>query len=240
MINLGRSFWRNKMAKNHMARLAAPKAWPIKRRGSMFVAKQNTGRSLELSMPLNMLLKEILGVAKNTREAKKLLNSNEVLIDCRQRRDARFPVGIFDTLQLSNANQYFRVSLSKNGKISLAMIKKEEASVKPAKIIGKKMVRGKLQLNLYDGKNILVSGNSYKVGDTLLISLPEHKIIKHLKLDKKSAIFLVGGKHIGETGTIEDIVQNKIIYKDSHGSLVETSKKYAFVVGDTKPLVTLW
>ena len=228
------------MAKNHMMRLAAPKTWPIKRRGSTFITKQNAGpHSLELSIPLDILLKEMLGVAKNTREAKKLLNSNDVSIDCRQRRDKRFPVGIFDTLQFSNSNEYFRVSLSKKGKISLVRIKKEESSIKPAKIVGKKMIKGKMQLNLYDGKNILVSSNSYKVGDTLLISLPEQKIIKHLKFDKNSAIFLTGGKHIGETGTVDDIIQNKIIYKDSQGGLVETSKKYAFVVGDTKPLVTL-
>ena len=228
------------MAKNHIMRLAAPKTWPIKKRGSTFITKQNPGpHSLELSMPLNILLKEVLGIAKNTREAKKLLSSNEVAVDCRQRRDVRFPVGIFDTLQLSKANEYFRVSLSKKGKISLARIKKEESSVKPAKIICKKMIKGKVQLNLYDGKNVLVSGNSYKVGDTLLVSLPEHKIVKHLKLDKKSTIFLIGGKHIGEIGTVEDIIQNKIIYTDSQGTLVETSKKYAFVVGDTKPLVTL-
>lgn len=228
------------MAKNHMARLAAPKTWPIKRRGSMFITKQNAGsHSMSASIPMSILLKEIMMVVKNTREARKLLASNEVAIDCRNRKDTRFPVGIFDTLQFSNINKYFRVSLSKKGKISLASIKKEESSLKPAKIIGKKMVRGKLQINLYDGKNISDTSNSYHVGDTLLISLPDQKIVKHLKLDKKSTIFLIGGKHIGETGTIEDIVQDKIIYKDSHGNLVETSKKYAFVVGDTKPLITL-
>ncbi len=222
-----------------MVRLAAPKTWPIKRRGSTFITKQNAGpHSLAMSIPLNILLKEVLYSAKNTKEAKKLLNSNEVLIDCKKRRDTRFPVGIFDTLQFSNTNEYFRVSLSKKGKISLARIKKEEALLKPAKIIGKKTIKGKMQLNLYDGKNILAN-NNYKVGDTLLISLPEQKIIKHLRLDKKSTIFLIGGKHIGEIGTVEDIVQNKIIYKDPHGNLVETSKKYAFVIGETKPLVTI-
>ena len=228
------------MAKNHMARLAAPKTWPIKRRGSTFVTKQNAGpHNLAMSIPLNILLKEVMMIAKNTREAKKLLASNEVAIDCRQRKDIRFPVGIFDTLQFSNTNECFRVSLSKKGKIILARIKKEESSLKPAKITGKSMVSGKLQLNLYDGKNISAGSGSYNVGDTLLISLPEQKIVKHLKLGKKSTIFLTGGKHIGETGAIEDIVQDKIIYRDSSGNLVETSKKYAFVVGDEKPLVTL-
>ena len=127
----------------------------------------------------------------------------------------------------------------KQGKISMVKIKKEEASLKPCKIIGKTIVNGKLQLNLFDGKNILASSGAYKVGDTLLLSLPDKKITKHLKLDKKSAIFLTGGKHIGETGNVEDVVENRIIYKNHEGELVETSKKYAFVVGDSKPLITI-
>ena len=50
---------------------------------------------------------------------------------------------------------------------------------------------------------------------------------------------MTGGKHIGETGHVEDISGNKIIYKNPNGELVETSKKYAFVIGDSKPLITI-
>ena len=60
-----------------------------------------------------------------------------------------------------------------------------------------------------------------------------------MKLDKKSAIFLTGGKHIGELGNVENIVKDKIIYKDQKGSLIETSKKYAFVLGEIEPLITI-
>ena len=67
----------------------------------------------------------------------------------------------------------------------------------------------------------------------------DKKITKHLKLDKKSAIFLTGGKHTGEIGNVENIVENKIIYKNPEGELIETSKKYAFVVGDNKPSITI-
>ena len=148
-------------------------------------------------------------------------------------------MGIFDTIEFSNINENFRVIADKNGKIGLAKIKKEEVSLKPCKIIGKTAVRGKIQLNLFDGNNMLTDNKSYKVGDTLLLELPDKKIAKHLKLDKKSAILLTGGKHIGETGHVEGISGNKIIYKNPNGELVETSKKYAFVVGDSKPLITI-
>ena len=228
------------MAKNHLTRLAAPKTWHIKRRGELFITKSNPGpHSSSLGIPLNILLKEILHYSNSTGETKKVLKSNEIKIDGRLRKDFRFPVGVFDTIEFTKINEYFRIILNRRGHLSLIKISKEESSIKPSKIIGKTMVKGKMQLNLYDGKNLLVDTGEYNVGDTLMISLPEQKIKNYLKLDKKATIFLIGGKHIGEVGKVEDIIENKIIYKDSAGNLVETSKSYAFVIGEQKSLITL-
>ena len=228
------------MGKKHLKRLSAPKTWDIKRKGIKFVTKSSPGpHSLEAGIPFCVLLRDILKYADTLREIKKILNTNEIRIDGKIRKDFRYPIGLFDSIEFKNINECFRVVLSGKGKIELVKIGKEEASLKPCKITGKTIVRGKLQLNLYDGKNILVDSGSYKVGDTLLLALPGQKINRHLKLDKKSPIFLTGGKHIGEIGIVEDIIENRIIYKDKAGNLIETSKKYAFVVGDTKPLITL-
>ena len=228
------------MGKDHIKRLAAPKAWHVSRKKVKYITKQAPGpHGLETGISLNILLKEILNYAKTTREVKKILNTNEIKIDGKARKDFRFPVGIFDTIEFSNTNEFFRIVLNKKGKLGMVKIKKEEVSLKPCKITGKTMVRGKTQLNLFDGKNIITDEHIYRVGDTLLLSLPQKKISKHLKLDKKSTIFLAGGKHIGEIGNVENIVEDKVIYKDSKGDLRETSKKYAFVVGDSKPSITL-
>ena len=228
------------MGKNHAKRISAPRTWDTDRKSAKFVTKPSPGpHSQELSYPLGVLLKEIIGYASTTRESKTLLNSNEVHVDGKRRSDFRFPVGIFDTLQFSSTGKNFRVLLNNKGKLGLVDIGKEEAAMKPCKIIGKSMVRGKMQLNLYDGKNILSDDKIYKVGDTVILTLPQHRISKHIQLEKKAFIFLTGGKHIGETGTVEDISGGKIIYKDSNNNLIETSKKYAFVIGDSKPLITL-
>ena len=228
------------MGKNHLKRLAAPKTWHVKRKGNKFITKQVPGQqSISSGMPLNALFKEVLNYANTTREVKKIINTKDIKIDGKARKDFRFPIGIFDILEFTNTNEYFRIVLNKKGKIGLVKIKKEESSTKPCKIIGKTMVGGNLQLNLYDGKNIIVDKNNFKVGDSVILTLPEQKISKHLKLDKKSTIFLIGGKHIGEIGNVDDIIKNKIIYKDQNNNLVETSKKYAFVIGDDKSLITL-
>ena len=228
------------MSKDHLKRLAAPKTWHVRRKGIKFITKPTPGpHNLDSGMPLSILLKEILNYADTTKEVKKILNNNEVKIDGKSRKDFRFPVGLFDTIEFTNINEYFRVILNRKAKLSLIKIGKNEILYKPCKIIGKTIIKGKKQLNLFDGKNILADSNSYKVGDTLLLELPEQKISKHFKLEKKSTIFLIGGKHIGEIGHVEDIVEDKVIYKDHQGNLIETSKKYAFVVGDNKTSIAL-
>jgi small subunit ribosomal protein S4e len=228
------------MVKNHLKKLAAPKTWNIRRKSTTFITKPSPGpHSLQNGLPLSVFLKYNLDYAKTTKDVKKILNTNEVKVDGVSRKDIRFPIGIFDTLEFTEIKESYRLVLTKKGKIGFVNIKKDESSSKPCKIIGKTAVKRKIQLNLYDGKNILVNEGEYKVGDTLLISVPDHKITKHLKLEKKATIFLIGGRHIGSIGHVEDIIQNKIIYKDENGNMIETLKKYAYVVGDTHPLITL-
>jgi len=224
----------------HLKRMASPRTWNVKRKGEKFITKLTPGpHNSDLGMPFGVLLKEILGKAASSTEAKRIMNSNEIKIDGTSRKDVRFPVGLFDTIEFIGTGECFRVILNKGGKIDLAKISREEALLKPCKIIGKSMVKGKIQLNLYDGKNILVGNNGHKVGDTVLIRLPGQAVSKHLKLGKKSAIFLTGGRHIGEVGNVEDISKNRIVYKNEQSNIIETSKKYAFVVGEDKPLITV-
>ena len=228
------------MGKKHLKRLAAPKTWHIDRKGSKFIVKSAPGpHRLELSLPLGIILKEMMKQANTTREVKKILGSSEIKVDGVSRKDFRFPVGIFDTLEFTNLGEYYRAILNRKGRIELIKITKEESAVKPCKITGKTMVKGKLQLNLYDGRTMLVDKNSYKVGDTIMLALPAKKISDHLKLEKKSTILLTGGRHIGEIGNVDDISAKKIIYKDEKNEVIETSKDYAFVVGGNKPLIKL-
>lgn len=227
------------MATSHLKRMATPKTWHINRKNSKFITKPSAGpHSAQISVALGVLIKEILNYASTTREVKKILNSGNVKVDGKTRKDFRMPVGIFDTVEFATG-KHFRMILNRKGKLDTAEISKDESSTKPAKITGKTMLKGKIQLNLYDGKNRLVEKGDYNVGDTVVLSLPDQKVQKHLKLQKKSTIFLTSGKHVGETGKIEDIAGSKIIYKDNNGELVETLKEYAFVIGEDKPVITL-
>jgi small subunit ribosomal protein S4e len=115
--------------------------------------------------------------------------------------------------------------------LSFIELKKEEMYKKPAKIIGKRIIKGgKSQINLYDGKNLIMNSKDAKpisVGDTLIINLKENKIENHIKLEKGALVFVVGGKHQGEKGKIISI-DGKIIVKNEKE--FEVAKQNIFVI----------
>ena len=225
----------------HLKRYFAPKAWKIKRKGIKFVAKPSPGtHKIGMSLPLNVILRDILGYANSNREVKFILGKRNVTVDGIRRNDYRFPVGLLDVLSLNDSDEHFRVILDKKGKISLIKIGKGESSLKLCKITGKSIVKGKIQLNLYDGKNIVVQKNGYKLGDSILLTLGKKNEIKEkISLDKGVLIYLTGGRHIGQVGKVQDVIGNRILYKTGTEDSVETLKEYAFPIGNDKPLITL-
>jgi len=227
---------------DHLKRFFAPKTWMVKRKGIKFVSKPSAGpHKREMALPMNVILRDIMGFAKTTREVKYLLNNKNIIVDGKRRKDYRFPVGLFDVIALQDINESFRMILNTKGKLNIVKIAKNESSIKPCKISGKKIVKGKTQLNLYDGKNLLVDKDNYKVGDVLVVDFSSGKyIIKdHLKLDKKTHVLLTGGKHMGHQGEIQDISGKRIVYKTKEGNVEETLKEYAFAVGKDKSIISL-
>ena len=78
----------------------------------------------------------------------------------------------------------------------------------------------------------------YKTGDTLLYDLKSKKISQHIKLEKGAQILLIGGKHVGKIGTLEEVQGRKIIFKVDKDQF-ETLRKYAFVIGKDKPEIKI-
>ena len=228
---------------NHLKRFFAPKSWKIKRKGIKFVAKPRPGSHvIGLSMPLNVVVRDMLGYAKDNKEVKYILEKKNVTIDGRIKKDYRFPVGLFDVLSFNDIDESFRVILDRKGKISLVKISREESKLKIYRVIGKSMLKGKkgLQLNLSNGENLFVKNSEIKVGDSVLISLEKnHEIKEQIALDKGAIIFLTGGKHIGEIGKVQDIKGKKIVYTTEDGKEFETLIDYAFAIGKDKPLINL-
>ena len=143
-----------------------------------------------MSLPMVVILRDMLGYANSSREVKYILEKKNVTVDGIRRRDYRFPVGLFDVLSLNDINEHFRVILDKKGKIDLIKIGKEESMLKLCRIKGKCVVKGKVQLNLYGGRNIIVKEDEYKTGDAVLLDLSKKNEIKQkIHLDKNVWVY---------------------------------------------------
>ncbi len=234
------------MSKSHIKRIAAPRSWPIPRKKSKWITKPRPGpHSIDRSMPLSLILKDIIRLAENKREVKKILYEGKILINHIIRKDPKFPVGLMDTISIPSINKYYRILFNYKGQLVLHKINKSESNIKLSKIINKKILRGKkTQINLYDGYNKIVDKDHYKVGDSVLFDLEKNHIVEHLKLEKGAYVYLTNGKHIGTTGVIDKVLTSKgtypskIVFKKKNHSF-ETLKDYAFVIGKEKPLISL-
>ena len=189
-------------------------------------------------MPIVLIFREMLDYAKTTREVKQILQTKNVLVDGTRQKNHRFNVGLMDVISIPEIKENFRISLNVNGRLSLIKIDEKEATTKIAKIEGKSMHKGKIQLQLLGGRTIIIDKGSYKTSDSLVISVPDQKIKEHLKFEKGASILLTGGKNIGVIGTLEDIKENTVGIKVKEGKF-ETLKKYCYVVGKSKPALKI-
>ncbi len=195
-------------------------------------------------MPLAVLLRDILHVVSTGSEAKKIVKAGEVLVDGRKRKDYGYPVGLFDVVSIPKMNKNYRAVPTAKG-LSIIEISTDEANKKILKIVNKTIIKkGKLQLNFNDGKNILADKDDYKTGDSLLVQLPELKVLEHLKLEKGNLGIVSKGSEAGKTGAIKEIVETKAgepkkISADLEGTVEDVLKDRFFVIGKNKPLITV-
>ena len=223
-----------------MKRLTVPKTWKTDKKSTVYITRPNSGaHSMGLGMSLNLLFKDILKYCKTTKEVKAILNDKEVLVDGKRRYDEKFMIGFMDVVSIPSINEYYRILLNKKGKLVAIKTKKNESELKISKIINKSILgKNKIQLNFSDGKNIIVKDSKHKVGDSLLITLPKQEIKEHFKLEKNNFVMFTGGNSIGSLGEIDEIKGDLIIINIDKKK-VQTSKKYAFVVGEKKPALDL-
>jgi small subunit ribosomal protein S4e len=234
------------MVKRHLSRLNAPKSWLIKRKGIKFITRPNPGaHTLQTSMPLNLVLRDLLKVAKTTSEVNKILHAREVLVDKKARTDKKHPVGFMDVIEIPKMKVAYRMLLNKKGKFIVKEIKAAEANKKLSKIINKTILKkGQVQLNLNDGTNLIVDKDAYKANDTVVIALDKRKVEQHLPFEKGALIYITGGTkfttlcQLKSVKTYKGLQPDNIIFKTKEGEF-ETRKDYALVVGKDKPVIEL-
>jgi small subunit ribosomal protein S4e len=146
-----------------------------------------------------------------------------------------------DTIEIPDIKKHYRIMINKDG-LFLKEIKQSDADKKTCKILKKSVLKNdKQQITLHDGRNILVEKkNPYKVGDSILIQLPNQKILEHYKLQKGANAIILKGKNMGFEGEIKEIHNRKTMTEKSAvliksaATEIETLKDYIIVVGSSE------
>lgn len=238
-----------------LKRNPAPRFWPIHRKEFLWVVKPSSGpHSIEHCLPLSLVLRDILEVAKTRKEAKKIISQGKVHVDGKVRRKDDFPVGLMDIISIPDLKKFFRVMPSRKG-LFLDPIRKKETSFKLCKVEGKNTVEsGNVQIALHDGSNILAKAVdlenkqavNYETFDVLTLSLPEKKVENQLKTKEGNLAILTGGKNIGKQGRIVEIEKTAakkrrnalVVIEDEKGNRYQTILDFVFSIGTTKSLIS--
>lgn len=227
--------------KRHLKRLAVPRSWPIKRKKTTFVMRpEPSGHPSHLCIPMSIFLKDMVKYAKTTKDVKNILNSKEIFVDGRRKKSEKFSVGFMDIVTVPDTKENFRILLNTRGQIMSQKIEDKEAQTKLCKITGKTTLKkAKMQLNLNDGKNLVVKDGKYKVGDTIILNLKDYAVKDCFPMEKGAVAFLISGKNTGKVGNIEDITEKGYTFRDQDGNTYPVEKESIFVIGKDKPVITL-
>jgi small subunit ribosomal protein S4e len=235
---------------DHLKRLNAPDSWHIAKKTTKFITKTAPGPHNANAMPIAVWLRDHMGLARNLKEVKQILNQNDVIINGRPCRDAKMGIGIFDIISLPKINKFYRILRDKNGRHVSIEIDAEAAKTRLCKVKNKTVVAGgKVQLNMRDGANLLAD-NTYKSGDSIVLSLESEtrfKIVDHFPFVVGNMAMVIGGRHSGKVARVVDIIKmpgsvpNKIILEDeSAKTRFDTISPYIYMVGKQTPAIASW
>ena len=235
--------------KKHMKRLAAPKTWPIKRKGKQrFITRPYPRAPFMLGLPLTIILRDLLKISYNSKEVEYLVKNKKVLVNNLPRKNGKFLVSLFDVISFPQINKYYRLILGKNKKLNVIEINEQEADKKIIKIVRKQKVKGgKIQLTGLDSTNILLEDTNLKVGDSVLYNLKTKQIEKELPLKEGMYVFFYKGSNIGQEGVIKKIIIPKVefgkpkkeVEVETKEGVIRTSINNLVVIGEKEPLIKI-
>lgn len=188
--------------KRHMKRHTIPKNWPVPRKGTAYIIKNNSK-----GIPILVVLRDIMKIARTRKEVKKAIHKKDLAISNRLVNDEKKSLELFDVLTIIPSKKSYKLVLSANGKYDVEEVSEKDSKTKVSKVIGKTKLKGKkIQLNLGDGRNYITEMKC-SVGDSVVIDLEKKKVSKVIPLKEKSDVLVMGGKHAGIKGEISKIYE---------------------------------
>ncbi len=189
---------------------------PIPRKGTKFIARARS--SLNESIPIIIAVRDILHLARTTKEVKFLIHEKKLKLNGNPVKDSHESIKLLNTFE---TDKPYVLTFLPTGKFTLEEIK--DASTRLCKVIGKKVQKKKkIQLNLHDGSNVIIKEDEkININDTIALN-KEGKIKKHIPLEEGKHVLIISGKHTGNKGKIKSKEGNKIIilFTTKEGSAV--------------------
>jgi len=237
-----------------LKRLNTPAYLQIKRKHGKFFIKASPGpHPNRYCLPLLHILRDLLKIVDTNREAKKLIGLGFIKVDGKIVRNKSFPVGLMDVITIEQLDKRYRILPDSHHGLILNEISEEASHYKLCRINNKTTVKGgHIQLNLHDGKNIIIrvqdpknpKEDVYKRMDVLKITIPEQEINKLIKFKEDNLAIIMSGKNIGQVGKIISILKRfgpkaSTVSIQHNGSHTETLYDYTFVIGEENSEINL-
>ncbi|MFQ5940957.1 MAG: 30S ribosomal protein S4e [Nitrososphaerales archaeon] len=228
-----------------MKRQLAPSFWEIGRKNKRFALATSPGtHATAKAYPLGIFLRDILKVVNTMREAKYIVTSGDVRVDGVLRKNINFPVGLMDVIEISTIDKIYRAVPREGLIVKPIEIPEEEKNLKLCKVTRKLTSKNtKLQYGLHDGRT-LIDEQKMNVHDSCLITVPEQKLTKTVKLEKGSIALVISGDNAGIQGKVEEIregtfVLPKRVLVTLEEREVELPIGMVIAVGIDKPLIKI-
>lgn len=225
----------------HLKRHSMPISWPIKRKNITFITRPRPGsHQREYVTTVLVLLRDVLKYVKNAKEAKYVVNNEKFIVNGKEIKDIKAPVGLFDIVEVPSMETKCVMLFDNFGKIKLLETTQESVLLKVA---GKtSLPGGKFQLNYMNGYNTLVDEKTFKtvsVEDTVVFDFKKKKTEKVMKLKEGNFVYVFDGKFQGQIGKIESFTNYNGLAVDTVvikiGDMAHTTARaYCFVVGEKK------
>jgi small subunit ribosomal protein S4e len=89
-----------------------PRFWRVPKKERTWVVSPRPGPHKKFEcIPLLIIVRDILKIVDNAKDAKKIIKSREIFVDGKPRRDHKYPVGLFDVVEIPKLRKQYRVVL---------------------------------------------------------------------------------------------------------------------------------
>ncbi len=216
--------------------------------GGIWATKPSQGpHKLRECVPLNILLRNKLKLALNSREAKLIIMNKEgnVAVDGKIRKDTKYPCGFMDVITLVKPKVSYRMLYDYKGRFGLAKIASNEAEYKLCRIKRRAMgPKNVPYVVTHDGRTLRFPDPLIAANDTIKLNLKTNEIRGHFQFRNGSKVMITGGNNIGRVGTIVKTEKHEgsyeIVYvNDENNQEFSTRINNCFVIGNDKPEITL-